>query len=93
MNSSNGTPAMNQMIFEMGFSVETISVYLLCCSLADSGSAISTKNLLGIWNSNGVALREGLKILEQHKILTRIISDREDANIYRLTAVDQWEKE
>ena len=83
---------MNQKIFKMNLSVETISVYLLCCSLVDSGSAVSTKNLLGVWNSTEAALRESLEILEQHKILIRIISDRADASVYRLAPPDQWGK-
>ena len=83
---------MNQMIFKMGLSVETISVYLLCCSLEDSGSAISTKNLLGIWNSTKAALRDGLKDLEKRNIILRILSDRDENNVYQLTAVERWKK-
>jgi len=90
MDSQIKKPAMNQMIFDMGLSVETISVYLLCCGLADSDSVISTKNLLGVWNSTPAALFDGLKDLEKKNILLRIISDSDDNSVYKLTAVEKW---
>ncbi|MGD8891614.1 MAG: hypothetical protein PVF94_01180, partial [Desulfobacterales bacterium] len=76
MNSQNQTPSMNQKIFKMGLSVETVSVYLMCCSLADTDTTISTKKLFEIWNSTRASLFEGLKDLETRNILRRIISDR-----------------
>ena len=83
---------MKQMIFKMGLSMETISVYLLCCAFADAGSTISTKNLLGVWNGDKETLLTGLDTLEKRNILLKIISDASKNNIYRLTAVDRWGK-
>ena len=82
---------MNQKIFDMGFSVETVSVYLLCCGLTDSETAISTKNLLGVWNSTEEALIEGLANLEEKHVLVKIISDREENNVYKIADVKDWE--
>jgi len=82
---------MNQDIFKLGLSVETISVYLLCCGLTDQGTVISTKNLLGIWNDSQEALYEGIKNLEERNILLKIISDGEDKNVYKLTDTKSWE--
>jgi len=48
MNQHTRQPAMSQKIFNIGLSVETVSVYLLCCSLADADTVISTKSLLEI---------------------------------------------
>lgn len=90
MDPQHKPPAMSRNIFNMGLSVETVSVYLLCCGLADSDTVISTKNLLGIWNSTGEALLEGLSNLEKRNIILKIISDQERNNIYKLTDDKNW---
>lgn len=90
MNNDNTKSSMNQEIFKLGLSVETISVYLLCCALSDEGSVISTKNLLGVWNGSPEALSEGIKNLEERNILIKIISDGEDKNVYKLTDMKSW---
>ena len=90
MNSQNQTPAMNQKIFKLGLSVETVSVYLMCCSLADTDTTISTKKLSEMWNSTRASLLEGLKDLETRNILLRIISDRAGNNVYKLSDVKNW---
>lgn len=90
MNSQNQTPSMNQNIFDLGLSVETVSAYLLCCSMADAGTVISTKNLSEMWNSSRESLFEGLQDLETRDILRRIISDRAGNNVYKLSDVKDW---
>ena len=83
-------PAMNQNIFRLGLSVETISIYLLCCSFSDDGAVISTRNLLGVWNGTREALFAGIKELEIRNILLKIISGGEDKNVYKLTESKSW---
>lgn len=90
MDSQNQPPAMNQKIFNLGLSVETVSVYLICCSLSDNGTAISTKNLSSMWNGTESSLIEGLKDLEERNILRRIIFDREENIVYQLSDVKNW---
>ena len=90
MNSESKPPAMNQKIFNLGLSVETISVYLLCCGLSDSGTNISTKNLMGVWNGNEKSLSQGLTDLEKRNILRRIIFDQNETVVYHLTDVKDW---
>ena len=90
MDSQNQTPAMNQEIFNLGLSVETVSVYLICCNLSDNNTIISTKNLSSMWNGTEALLIEGLKNLEERNILRRIISDGEEKNIYQLSDVKDW---
>lgn len=90
MSNDNTKLSMNQEIFKLGLSVETISVYLLCCGLADEGAVISTKNLLGVWNGSPTALYEGIKNLEERNILLNILSDGENKNIYKLTDHKNW---
>ena len=90
MDSQSQSPAMNQKIFNMGLSMETISVYLLCCNLTDNDTVISTKNISSMWNGTGALLAEGLKDLEERNILRKIISDRDEKNIYQLTDLKDW---
>jgi hypothetical protein len=90
MNSQNQTSAMNQKIFKLGLSVETVSVYLMCCSLADTDTTISTKKLSEMWNSTQTSLLEGLKDLETRNILRRVISDRAGNTVYILSDVKNW---
>ena len=91
MNPENKKPAMSQKIFDMGLSVEAVSIYLLCCSLADSDTVISTKNLFGVWNSTKEALLQGLANLEEKHILIKIISDCEENDVYKMADVKDWE--
>ena len=91
MNSKNQTTAMNQKIFKLGLSVETVSIYLMCCSLADADTTVSTKKLTEMWNSNRASLLKGLKNLETRNILRRIISDRAGNNVYKLSDVKNWQ--
>jgi len=90
MDSQNQIPAMNQEIFNLDLSVETVSVYLICCNLSDNNTVISTKNLSSMWNGTEALLIEGLKDLEERNILRKIISDREEKNIYQLSDVKDW---
>ena len=90
MDSQNQTPAMNQKIFNLDLSVETVSVYLICCNLSDNNTVISTKNLSSMWNGTEALLIQGLKDLEEMNILRKIISDREEKNIYQLSDIKDW---
>lgn len=90
MDSQNQTPAMNQKIFNLDLSVETVSIYLICCNLSDNNTVISTKNLSIMWNGTEALLIQGLKDLEEMNILRKIISDREEKNIYQLSDVKDW---
>lgn len=90
MDSQNQNPAMNQEIFSLDLSVETVSVYLICCNLSDNNTVISTKNLSSMWNGTEALLFESLKDLEERHILRKIISDGEEKNIYQLSDVKDW---
>ena len=90
MHTHDNTKSMNQKIFNVGLSVEIVSLYLLCCGLADAGSAISKKNILEIWNSSEEELRDSLQKLEEKNILLKILSDGKENDIYKLVDVKQW---
>jgi hypothetical protein len=90
MHTHDKTKSMDQKIFNIGLPVETVSLYLLCCGLADAGSTISKKNILEIWNSSKEELRDCLRALEEKNILLRILSDGKEHDVYKLTDVKQW---
>lgn len=90
MHTHDNTKTMDQKIFNIGLSVKTVSLYLLCCGLADAGSAISKKNILEIWNSSEAELRDSLHKLEEKNILLKILSDGQENDIYKLVDVKQW---
>ena len=81
---------MSQKIFQLNLSVETTSIYLLCCSLADHEQSTSTKNIQEIWNGSHQALISGLNALEKRNILQKIISDRERNYVYKLMDDSNW---
>ncbi len=84
--------SMDQKIFGTGLSTEVISLYLLCCGLADADSPISTKNLAAVWNGSTQALHEGLAVLETANILEMMLSDGGDSSVYRLNDARKWKK-
>ena len=86
----NHLPAMSQKIFRFGLDTNTVSVYLLCCGLVDTGDTLSKKSLEKIWNGTPEALNEGLSRLKSHRIIYQIISNGEDNAVYRLNADTQW---
>ena len=92
MTNQHQPPSMNQKIFSLNLSTETISVYLMFCGLTDAGAILSTASMLEIWNGSEASLQEGLGTLEERKILKKIISDQDSRDIYILTNVAQWEE-
>jgi hypothetical protein len=74
----------------MNLSTETVSLYLLCCGLADSGATLSVKNLLEIWNASPEAMNESFLELEERGIVLKIISDGKVNHIYKLNDVEEW---
>ena len=89
-NHHGSNSRMNQQIFKLNLSTESVSAYLLCCGLADEGKSISTKNLMEIWNDTPLALQQSLRELQNKKILRIIVSDGEESAVYQLTDVHEW---
>lgn len=90
MDEPRQKPAMSQKIFKMGFSVTTISAYLLCCSLADMGTPVSTKNLDTVWNGTNQELLGALKQLEKAGIIQCILTDHQENAVYKLLDAQDW---
>jgi len=91
-HDDNKNSSIEQSIFTIGLSVEIVSIYLLCCGIADAGRTITNKNLLEIWNGTKAELTNGIHDLEKRNILQKIISDRQENNVYKLIDTKQWKK-
>jgi len=83
---------MDQAIFNLGLSVETISVYLLACGLADVGKPVTTKNLTDIWNGTADSLDQSLRELEERNIIARVLSDGKDRTAYKVKEAHRWKR-
>jgi hypothetical protein len=90
MNNSLGTVSMSQRIFSMNLAVETVSLYLLCCALADAGTPINHETVGARWNGSDAELERQLTALEKRNIIRR--SDAPTASLvtYQLVADRAW---
>ena len=86
-------PTMNQAIFNIGLSMETISVYLLVCGLTDAGRNVTTRNLIDVWNGTEAALDQGLLELEDKHIISRIITDGGENTVFKVMGIQRWKVE
>jgi len=71
MNHDSTKPAMSQKIFSMDLDVETVSLYLLCCAVVDTGTAITRATLKEKWNGTQEELNRQIDQLEEMNILSR----------------------
>lgn len=90
MNSNSVGPAMRQKIFSMKLGVETVSLYLLCCAVADAGAAITRATLEGKWNGNRATLEQELRRLESRNILSSEGDDSQGEPVYRMVDEKKW---
>lgn len=90
MHTHDGETSMSQKIFQLDLSMETVSVYLLCCGLADADQPITTAKLTEIWNGTPEELQNGLRELENGNVLSRFLTDGQEKNVYRVNDVSDW---
>jgi len=79
---------MSQKIFSMNMGVESVSLYLLCCAVVDTGSPITEETLLEKWNGNAETLKRELGYLEKRRILCREKVDRIET--FRILGEKEW---
>lgn len=91
MDSNHTHPSMDQKIFNMDLSVETISLYLLFCGLTDEGNKITTDTVLDIWNGSRESLFSSISELEKRNIIRKIILDDAGNDVYRLVSSEKWD--
>lgn len=82
---SNGM-LMDQKIFELGLSVEVVSVYLLCVGLAELDAELIFTKLVSVWNGTEDDLVDGLSELENYSIIEK---DTEN-NVIQLYSSAMW---
>ncbi len=90
MNFETKKAAMNQDIFKIGLSIKNTSLYLLCCSMQDTGQTISVDTLSSIWNGTDKELSDGLSCLEKLNIISRKNINNKDGFIYKLLDLKFW---
>jgi len=90
MNLNSAIPAMSQKIFSMELGVETVSLYLLCCAVADAGAAITRSTLQEKWNGNRTALERELRRLEDRNILSSDDEEAQGETVYRMVDEKRW---
>ena len=90
MNHHSTEPAMSQKIFSMNLGVETVSLYLLCCAVADTGATITRATLEGKWNGTLTTLERDLRRLEERNILCREDAEAHTDSAYHMVDDKKW---
>jgi hypothetical protein len=90
MDSSHRPPTREQQIFNLGLGVETVSLYLLCCGLADAGQPLCLDTITPAWNLDRTALIKSLDVLVRHGILAADGAPDDAATRFQLRAANRW---
>ena len=90
MEPSRKAPSMSQKIFDLELPMETVSLYLLCCGLADEGKAVCANTIEDIWNGSAQELKAGLIDLEKRNIIRKATPDDAGNDTYRPVSPEQW---
>lgn len=91
MHHNSTGPAMSQKIFSMNLEVETVSLYLLCCAVADGGAGITRTILQEKWNGDQITLERELSRLIDRNILDRDAEAEEGGEtVYRVVDEKKW---
>jgi hypothetical protein len=87
MDGQNNRTVMDQKIFELGLSVNTVSVYLLMTGLADSGTELTLDTLVSMYTGNRADLDKALNELSERSI---IILNANGMGAYRVEPSENW---
>jgi len=90
MNHTPGAVSMSQRIFAMDLPVEAVSLYLLCCALADAGTPITREALSDRWNGSDETLDREIASLEKRNVIGRNDADASAPASYRLMDDRTW---
>lgn len=90
MPSEKEKMTMDQKIFEMGLPVETVSVYLMCTGLADTGSDLNLETMMSVWTGSEAALMDGLKQLEEKGIICRDKAADNGKGVFEIASSETW---
>lgn len=81
---------MNQEIFRLNLEVEAVSLYLLCCGIADTGKSISFSDLLSVWNGDRESMEKSIGTLESLNILSVQSTAKKENAIYSINPLEKW---
>lgn len=81
---------MDQKIFTMNLSVNTVSVYLSCCGLLDTETPLTRDNISEVWSESAELLDQGLSELTELNILTLVEEDKSETRTYALNGAANW---
>ena len=90
MNATPTGRTMSQKIFTMDLDVETVSLYLLCCAVADAGVPITERTLVEKWNGSPKTLAKHIGYLEAKNILTRDTDEQAEESVYLVMDEKKW---
>lgn len=90
MTHHSAAPAMSQKIFSSNLAVETVSLYLLCCAVADAGASITPGVLMDKWNGSEASLIREIQRLEEKHILRRTRADASQDPTYQIVHEKDW---
>lgn len=90
MDFSHRPPTREQQIFNMGLGVEAVSLYLLCCGLADIGQPLCLDTITPAWNLDRTALMASLAVLVRRCILAADGEPDEAATRFQLRPASRW---
>jgi hypothetical protein len=90
MKPSSAGPAMSQKIFSMNLDVEAVSLYLLCCAVADAGAAITRSTLQEKWNGSRATLDREIGKLMGKNILCRDNQGEQEDPSYLMVDEKKW---
>jgi len=90
MSHDSTTPAMSQKIFSMDLNVETVSLYLLCCAVVDTGAAITRTTLMEKWNGTQEELDRQIVRLEEMNILARKGQTGNEESVFVVVDEKKW---
>lgn len=81
---------MNQKIFTMNLGVEAVSLYLLCCAVADTGVPITHSALEDKWNGSPDGLEREINTLKNRNIICSDDSVELGEAVYYLMKEKHW---
>jgi len=90
MGPNHQALSMNQEIFKLNLGVEETSLYLLCCSIEDTGKEISHNDISSVWNGSQDSLSQCIETLVALNVVSVQGSLKKDDEIYRLMPVETW---
>ncbi|BBO81673.1 hypothetical protein [Desulfosarcina ovata] len=90
MQADHIEPTMSQKIFSMNLAVETVSLYLLCCAVADAGAPVTVDALTDKWNDSIGSLEQELNRLEERNIIQKDDAGGSTSRRYKIVAEKNW---